>query len=440
MFEGMRQFRSPFFLYFDMLDFTELVNYFKLLVGFEQSLDTSENYLAPDSFLLNPTSGILIESEHPVLTLENLKSVSRKLYNSTENWDEETTFAIGTVVFYDQKYYTALSESIGSVPSENPTIWESKYYFSEWLEKKIEGAVRSFWTDYNSYQTARPIKKFFENKVLFSGAGSITDLVENENKLRGFEFNLKKGVGIVARLNKVGIHLTEAATFSLKLYHSSKQEALSTQEIVYTTPKSVQYFTLDWLLNYKASDFEGGSFYVLYDQTELGTAQAINKNKDWRNAPCLCNRNEFNTWKLYSATMNITPLEADTNSGNLPDIENFTYNFSENSGLNFMISSYCDLTEFYKEQKEIFIPSMLKKIALVLIRELIYNANGNLNRTDGMINKEQLMFEMKGDGTERSSKQFEYQKELKQLSIDLSGVDDSCLKCNRKGLKYGAIG
>jgi len=425
-----------------MIQLNVLKEFFKLQIGFRPSLDLSENYIDPNSYLLTPLSGLFIEDEHPILTLANLKSVAQSLYQSTTDWNSIDTFAINTIVFYEENYYTAVQESTNAIPGSDILFWTDKYYFSDWLEQKVEAAIISFWTDYNSYQTGRPTKKFFENKVLFDGAGSISDTITNTGKLRGFEFNFKRGVGIAANLFQVGVQLTETATFDLKLYHSSKQEALKTINIAYTTANSVQFFDLNWILDYKTNTFEGGSFYVAYDQTELGTAKAINKVKDWRLRPAICcsTRGELTTYNLYSKFLNITPFESDTNSGNLPDIEDLTYNFTENAGLNFKLSSYCDLTNFYIEQKDVFLSAMRKKIALDLMLELIYNANGLLNRNDGMINKEALMFEVNGNGNANSGKKFEYAKELKQLSVDLSGIDSSCLQCNREGLHFGSIG
>lgn len=414
------------------------------LVGWKQSYDLSDIMLS--SNLTQTESGMYFQQIHPLLTLDNLRSIAPDFQNY--NWqvhDVNKAYKSGEVVRVDDSLYKALQD----VPEETD-ILDSEYWtetnpFSEWLEEKTKASIVKLVNKFINMKLAdKATKSLIENKILFDGTGRLTNKIENRNKLVGFEIDTVRSKGVTVKIDKIGLQMTEPGSYTLYIFHSSNPEPIYTLTFEKTKANSLEWFKPkdDILLPYESANTDaGGSWYLVYKQSELPeNAQAIYKDRDWSTGPCkACSRSEFLAYQAWSRYIEIHPFYISEDEEFDPEIMNFTYD--KNYGINLEVSAYCDLTDFIIKQRAMFQDVLSKQVAIDFLREFAYNPNVRTNRHSINASKLDILVELDGDSN--SMRQFGLSYELdialKALSISTQGLDRVCLPCVNNGIKYRSI-
>ena len=414
------------------------------LVGWKQSYDLSDIMLS--SNLTQTESGMYFQQIHPLLTLDNLQSIAPDFQNY--NWqvhDANKTYKSGEVVRVDDSLYKAIQ----NVPAETDILdadyWTETNPFSEWLEEKTKASIVKLVNKFiNTKLADKATKSLIENKTLFDGTGRLTNKVENRNKLVGFEIDTVRSKGVTVKIDKIGLQMTEPGSYTLYIFHSSNPEPIYTLTFEKTKANSLEWFKPkdDILLPYEsASTDAGGSWYLVYKQTELPeNAQAIYKDRDWSTGPCkACSRSEFLSYQAWSKYIEVHPFYISEDEEFDPEIMNFTYN--KNYGINLEVSAYCDLTDFIIKQRAMFQDVLSKQVAIDFLREFAYNPNVRTNRHSINASKLDILAELDGDANSmrQSGLSYELDIALKALSVSTQGLDRICLPCVNNGIKYRSI-
>lgn len=414
------------------------------LVGWKQSYDLSDIMLS--SNLTQTESGMYFQQIHPLLTLDNLRSIAPDFQNF--NWqvhDANKAYKSGEVVRVDDSLYKALQD----IPAETD-ILDSKYWtetnpFSEWLEEKTKASIVKLINKFINMKLAdKATKSLIENKILFDGTGRLTNKIENRNKLVGFEIDTVRSKGVTVKIDKIGLQMTKPGSYTLYIFHSSNPEPIYTLTFEKTKANSLEWFKPkeDILLPYESANTDaGGSWYLVYKQSELPeNAQAIYKDRDWSTGPCkACSRSEFLAYQAWSRYIEIHPFYISENEEFDPEIMNFTYD--KNYGINLEVSAYCDLTDFIIKQRAMFQDVLSKQVAIDFLREFAYNPNVRTNRHSINASKLDILTELDGDSNSmrQSGLSYELDIALKALSISTQGLDRVCLPCVNNGIKYRSI-
>ena len=414
------------------------------LVGWKQSYDLSDIMLS--SNLTQTESGMYFQQIHPLLTLDNLRSIAPDFQNF--NWqvhDVNKAYKSGEVVRVDDSLYKALQD----VPAETD-ILDSEYWtetnpFSEWLEEKTKASIVKLVNKFINMKLAdKATKSLIENKILFDGTGRLTNKIENRNKLVGFEIDTVRSKGVTVKIDKIGLQMTEPGSYTLYIFHSSNPEPIYTLTFEKTKANSLEWFKPkdDILLPYESTNTDaGGSWYLVYKQSELPeNAQAIYKDRDWSTGPCkACSRSEFLAYQAWSRYIEIHPFYISEDEEFDPEIMNFTYD--KNYGINLEVSAYCDLTDFIIKQRAMFQDVLSKQVAIDFLREFAYNPNVRTNRHSINASKLDILTELDGDANSmrQSGLSYELDIALKALSISTQGLDRVCLPCVNNGIKYRSI-
>ena len=414
------------------------------LVGWKQSYDLSDIMLS--SNLTQTESGMYFQQIHPLLTLDNLRSIAPDFQNF--NWqvhDTNKTYKSGEVVRVDDSLYKALQD----VPAETD-ILDSEYWtetnpFSEWLEEKTKASIVKLVNKFINMKLAdKATKSLIENKILFDGTGRLTNKIENRNRLVGFEIDTVRSKGVTVKIDKIGLQMTEPGSYTLYIFHSSNPEPIYTLTFEKTKANSLEWFKPkdDILLPYESANTDaGGSWYLVYKQSELPeNAQAIYKDRDWSTGPCkACSRSEFLAYQAWSKYIEIHPFYISEDEEFDPEIMNFTYD--KNYGINLEVSAYCDLTDFIIKQRAMFQDVLAKQVAIDFLREFAYNPNVRTNRHSINASKLDILTELDGDANSmrQSGLSYELDIALKALSISTQGLDRVCLPCVNNGIKYRSI-
>lgn len=414
------------------------------LVGWKQSYDLSDIMLS--SNLTQTESGMYFQQIHPLLTLDNLRSIAPDFQNF--NWqvhDANKAYKSGEVVRVDDSLYKALQD----VPAETD-ILDSEYWtetnpFSEWLEEKTKASIVKLINKFINMKLAdKATKSLIENKILFDGTGRLTNKIENRNRLVGFEIDTVRSKGVTVKIDKIGLQMTEPGSYTLYIFHSSNPEPIYTLTFEKTKANNLEWFKPkeDILLPYESANTDaGGSWYLVYKQSELPeNAQAIYKDRDWSTGPCkACSRSEFLAYQAWSRYIEIHPFYISENEEFDPEIMNFTYD--KNYGINLEVSAYCDLTDFIIKQRAMFQDVLSKQVAIDFLREFAYNPNVRTNRHSINASKLDILTELDGDSNSmrQSGLSYELDIALKALSISTQGLDRVCLPCVNNGIKYRSI-
>lgn len=414
------------------------------LVGWKQSYDLSDIMLS--SNLTQTESGMYFQQIHPLLTLDNLRSIAPDFQNF--NWqvhDVNKAYKSGEVVRVDDSLYKALQD----VPAETD-ILDSEYWtetnpFSEWLEEKTKASIVKLVNKFINMKLAdKATKSLIENKILFDGTGRLTNKIENRNRLVGFEIDTVRSKGVTVKIDKIGLQMTKPGSYTLYIFHSSNSEPIYTLAFEKTKANSLEWFKPkdDILLPYESTNTDaGGSWYLVYKQSELPeNAQAIYKDRDWSTGPCkACSRSEFLAYQAWSRYIEVHPFYISEDEEFDPETMNFTYD--KNYGINLEVSAYCDLTDFIIKQRAMFQDVLSKQVAIDFLREFAYNPNVRTNRHSINASKLDILTELDGDSNSmrQSGLSYELDIALKALSISTQGLDRVCLPCVNNGIKYRSI-
>lgn len=414
------------------------------LVGWKQGYDLSDIILS--SNLTQTESGMYFQQIHPLLTLDNLRSIAPDFQNF--NWqvhDTNKAYKSGEVVRVDDSLYKALQD----VPMETDILdsdyWTETNPFSEWLEEKTKASIVKLINKFINMKLAdKATKSLIENKILFDGTGRLTNKIENRNRLVGFEIDTVRSKGVTVKIDKVGLQMTEPGSYTLYIFHSSNPEPIYTLTFEKTKANSLEWFKPkdDILLPYESTNTDaGGSWYLVYKQSELPeNAQAIYKDRDWSTGPCkACSRSEFLAYQAWSRYIEVHPFYISEDEEFDPEIMNFTYD--KNYGINLEVSAYCDLTDFIIKQRAMFQDVLSKQVAIDFLREFAYNPNVRTNRHSINASKLDILTELDGDSNSmrQSGLSYELDIALKALSISTQGLDRVCLPCVNNGIKYRSI-
>lgn len=414
------------------------------LVGWKQSYDLSDIMLS--SNLTQTESGMYFQQIHPLLTLDNLRSIAPDFQNY--NWqvhDANKAYKSGEVVRVDDSLYKAIQD----VPAETDILdvdyWAETNPFSEWLEEKTKASIVKLINKFINMKLAgKATKSLIENKILFDGTGRLTNKIENRNRLVGFEIDTVRSKGVTVKIDKIGLQMTEPGSYTLYIFHSSNPEPIYTLTFEKTKADSLEWFKPkeDILLPYESANTDaGGSWYLVYKQSELPeNAQAIYKDRDWSTGPCkACSRSEFLAYQAWSRYIEVHPFYISEDEEFGPEIMNFTYD--KNYGINLEVSAYCDLTDFIIKHRAMFQDVLSKQVAIDFLREFAYNPNVRTNRHSINASKLDILTELDGDSNSmrQSGLSYELDIALKALSISTQGLDRVCLPCVNNGIKYRSI-
>lgn len=436
------------------------------VVGWRQDQDSADI----DSSLLESESGQYFQEFHPLIRLENIRSVSPDFdHISYTAWGEAQTYNLGDRVTFDDTTYEATQTGINQEPSATSEYWRAIDMFSEWLTAKTESSVlkviRDLWNHKLSTKTANNI---LDHHRIPNTTARLTDIIENPRRLTGFEITPTRSEGVTTKINKIGLQFDTAGVYPVYLMHSSQPSQIKRVELTITRAGHLQWFNLtDWILPYVNTTEEGtigagGSWYLIYDQNEIPSgAKAINNTYDWSQKPCgSCNRGSLSAWGVWSRYIEINPFEVNPTSVEVTgqdyngdfnndyasegekqmwDVADNVYQPTTNYGISLELTLECDLTDVIIEQRHIFQSAIGNQMAADMLREFAYNPSFNINREQTMLQRKEILYELDGFSDGRPSGiKHDLKEAMKALDVDLHKLSRACMKCGNKGIKFRA--
>jgi hypothetical protein len=368
-------------------------------VRFPQSVDPDAPVLDPD--LIGPTSARLIY--HPLLTNINLNAIA-------------------------------------------PEAQKDGATFNDWLRNLRLEAARMLWQDVMTQKKDDQVtKEMLDNFTLFTGIGRFNDTVIKRGRLVGYEIKLLNSLNIQVIIERIMTQFSEAQDVNLYLYHSENPNALSTITLTQSTANKAEWHSSIQELFFRDfdNDIAGGAFYLMYDEDAI-TGQAVTQQLNF-GVPCRsCNRNYYSRYekfsqyvKLRSVSVSATNKPADPQE--MFDVNKLAYEPDNTFGLNFALSTYCDLTDYVTDHTHVFAEPLSKQLVMMLLKEVTASVRSNVI-SEKMKDNARFALQNAELGGENIVRDVERTK--KALGFELSDIQKSvCLpKVAAQGIKYATVG
>lgn len=385
---------APFF-FAKMIRIKEIQDKLQNLVGWEQADGTIES-----------ESGLTFQMAHPLVTLQNVRSIM-------------------------------------------PEGADLDEYLERLTRNGIAKAVQTF---VQMKRLSRETRSLLERRTFFDGAGRVRDFIVPNGRMVGYEIVPVRSMGVTTKIERIGLQMT-GATGKVKLYlfHSSQVEPIKVVEVDFTRENGgYQWFDMaDWFLPYIGDENNaGGSWYICYNQAELPSLmRAVNISKDWSREPCgTCNRGDLQSWREMTKYIQISPFAVKVPSDfaenpEMWDVANNVYTPSMCYGINVEVSVGCDLTDFIVRQRDMFATVVQRQVAYDMLRMLAMNPDARVNRNQSNASRMDILYELDGntEGKHRSGLGYDLQKAYEALSLDTRGLDRVCLTCDNGGVRYRTV-
>lgn len=402
------------------------------MVGWRQNPDPTGEQLFE---LTTSDSGLYFNDEHPMLTLENLYSIApdfdQYVYPAFDG--TKVDYTVGEIVNDGSgNLYQRIKIDAAAQPLSNTEFWKKFSPFTQWLREKTEsGIVQSINDWYSKKSKFSTVRNLLSRETIFDNGGDFDDIQSKSEKIVGQYIKPKDSNGVVLRISEISLQLSQNQAVLVKLFKKGTKTPIVEETFTYANSGGVQWFSLT---EPEKWELKGGEMYFIgYDETAM-TGNSINAVESSDRM-----FEYFPTPKYF----NVQSFMVDGDFTSMWNESDVTYTTSTNFGLNYKVNVGCDYSDFIVDQKDLFKIVIAKRVAMNLLRELIYNPNAMVNRNERNVDDKQLLYEIDGDsqatpGNNRSLKE-QYDSALMAIQFDNTGIDKVCLPCRKRGVKYGTI-
>lgn len=416
------------------MNYTTLIDAFLGKIGWRQNLNPNGTQLVD---LITSTSGLYYNEVHPLLTFNNLEALCFDDSDITyPTYNGATEYSHGDIVAHSGTNYIYFNQtaSTGNTPNSSPTFWREYEVLTETLRREtsagITKALRDWFSSKNMFNTSDNV---LEHDYMIKATGNITSTNTNESKIRFIEVKPIDSYSLKFEPLQIGLQFDAVDTIPIKIFKSGVSAPIATESLNYTTANTLQWFDL-------SVEFEGGSTYwITYDESAIAGTNSINGVYDYgyyeRNSR-FDNLNTFPVGRFYKA------IAGSHTQGNaaLWDITQNGYNIDNNFGMNLRSRVFCDYTQFVLDQSDVFLPAIMLSVGMFMLRKFAFNPEAVVDRHESNLSKADILYEIDGDsqGGKDSNRRLssQYERAIKDISFDTSGIDEICLPCKRRGLRY----
>jgi len=199
----------------------------------------------------------------------------------------------------------------------------------------------------------------------------------------------------------------------------------------------MQWLNLDFVLKYFDVDTSaGGAYFIGYYEDDL-LGQAVCKSVDYSKGCATCQgKNTYDKWSKYVTINTISVSSTNINvDRSLFDIEKASFGYLTNFGLNFELSTECDLTDYFCDRKYDFVEPCVLQITNDLLERIVYSSRDNENEEDAKTLSARMLLGL-SDSNENKTKGVATQlSEITEaMSFDFSDMDSPCLPCDNNAV------
>ena len=432
-----------------MIRIADIQNALLPLVGWHQDYDPQHQI---EETLTQSESGLYYQDAHPLMTLENIRSIMPDGFKfQYKEWEADVHYSKGDKRSYNGVVYKAKDDNVNEQPDTSDE-WEVFDIVSDFIkEQTLSGIALMVQTFLLVKGLVRGSTSLLERRTFFDGAGRLTNYQQSQGKLVGFEITPVRAMGVTAKIERIGLQMTGATGMvRVYLFHSSQVDPIYFQDLEFTKENGgFQWFDMtDWYMPYVSErNNSGGAWYLVYNQNDLPDGMlAINATKDWSREPCMtCNAGSVEAWRELTKYLRISPFKVDAleTFAQFPemwDIEDNIYTNTANYGLNVEVSVACDLSQFIIDQRGMFATVLQRQVTATMLRMMAMNPNVRTNRNQSNVSQQGILYELDGNPQGRATGiGYELKKAYEALDLDTRDIDRICLTCRPIGVRYRTV-
>ncbi len=331
--------------------------------------------------------------------------------------------------FYQQKHPALRLDIIRATIPDNQDL-------DKYLEEKVrDGSVEML----NDIITQRQLEKYgktlLEDSILLNKYGWLNDKITNESRFVGFQIKINTAIGIKAVLQQIGLQFSGAESFKIYLFHTSSNTPITSLDVTADGTGKWTWTDGDIDLNSFDESYKGGAFLLGYYQDDVATNAINNTDFNFDRGACgSCNNTYYNSWRDISEYYTVYPFyvaAGDFTVGEMVDMEDVNFIPNQSFGLNLKLSVNCDLTRFFSTNKIVFKNLLALKVTSLILRDMQYSQQ--INYIEENI-KMMIIRDLEGDKETKSANILQqYQRELKAVNFNISGINSKCLPCEDDG-------
>lgn len=367
-----------------MYNATRLKDKLMGLVGWQQA----DPELTAD--LIESRSGLTFNSQHPLLTDKNLRSIAP------------------------------------DPAAEN---------FNTWLTQQTQDGIVQAIQRITAEQLARnSATGILASRNIYQQTGNTT-LVDISEKTYGVRIQVIPALGVIASIDRVSLMFEEDVTVSLKLWHTSQKDHVKQQNLEYNRAGSRQWFQLEEKWKLEGEHIDGHHWYVTHDIFAAATKGTGGFGVgDPKMAVSFAQ-----PATIYTKHYAVTPICIPHTETMWP--EEYEEETEESAGLNLHISINTDFTDFFIDQQQHMQDIIAKQVALKILRIMAFNPENRIGREGVAFRKSEILYEIDGDSTsmKKSGLKYEYEMALQGVILDINKLDSLVFSKKRKSLRYGSI-
>lgn len=404
------------------------------LIGFRNSLDQNMPQLK-DS-LLESESGIYVNDQHALITIENINSVIENTGTITlpTAWNSGTTYAVGNLVSSSSVIYKALQAGANHAVSDT-AYWQNmgnpiSFYLQTKLEQGMANLANKVFQQKNLNQNAKSI---LPETMLYDNGGKINNTVPKSGRFVGFKIRMNSGdLGMIIR--KIGLQFNEVQTdLPIYLYNSSQNTYVKRWTVTTDAAFSFQWKELTkQVISFLSDTTNAGSQYALgYYEDDISGLAISN---DYQFATNMCgschpyNASLRQKWSKYLQLRPFYVLASDINAGRtMWNSDKEVVIDGNNFGLNILASVFCDSTDFFCRNKDGLVNALALQVAVSIVEDMGFSGRDNQK----MLKVQQMAnyaLNTKENFSPGLYKQLE--KAITAVDFNFGGVNPDCLPCS----------
>lgn len=262
------------------------------------------------------------------------------------------------------------------------------------IQKANAAALRAVTSVFNEVEYYDRQKQIYDRSQFNERA------IENTNLAVGLEILIPQRIDITAQIITATLYFNADVTFNLYLFKDGKHDPVWQQEVSAIANDQTTIDFSDLFINY-ANDFKGDRYYLVYFQSDLGTAKAIQEQVYELDRMYPVNHQGPNKYSYLgwnqTNCIRCTSFIAPATSSTSFDIQNRSYPFLP-YGLNLEVSSFRDWTQDILKRPALFDNLIGLCLSYMVIEDSIYTSRSN---SAERINKDDLqttgmMLDLKG--------------------------------------------
>ena len=360
-------------------------------------------------------------------------------FNSSEGFNLSASLTGGLLKMND--YHPLLQLSVlDNVRPEGVDL-------GDWLTNIRKNSIATTLNDLMTKKlSSHSIKTKLSDTQVFDSTARFSNIISKRGRFLGWVFRPIKSEHTYHSITRIALQLTAPqASVPIYIYHSSQEEPIETRTVTITKSNSVEWSTLDSpiLMNYASHDY-GGFYYIGYYEDDLNEGvSAIYKDYDLSVAPCgtcnMFNTKSYKDWSKYVSISTAYVEASDLNNNDMVSVDKVNIENISNFGLNYRIETYCDITNFLVDNKNMVAPALQVRYAIDLLRYIEMSPLRANKVSDQM--KDSSFVAINGQKSENNFIKVrglihDYEDYMKGLNLDMSKLDPVCLPSSTRGIQW----